>query len=148
MNVYRFLNMHIFLLCKCTIYESISFIIIHITVPSSTTNTISNKMPGPGRRKRNNNRAVQSNRKNGRRPRLATKAPEAPEAPEAKASVPPELLPEPPEVLIDAPPADAEAPPQESQQEKDKEDAEAAATKGTAAEALPNNNETPPQKNK
>ena len=65
-------------------------------------------------------RAVQLNRKKGRRPSLAVKAPEAPEA---EASVPPELLPDPPEVLPDAPPADVEAQPQESQQEKDKEDA-------------------------
>ena len=34
------------------------------------------------------------------------------------------------------------------QQEKDKEDAEAGAAKGAATEALPNNNKTPPQKNK
>ena len=67
-------------------------------------------MPGPIRRNRNNNRAVQLNRKKGQNPRLATKAPEVPEAPEAEASVPPELLPEPPEVLPDAPPVDAETP--------------------------------------
>ena len=52
LNVYGFLNMHIFLLCKCTIYESTPFIIIHITLPSSTIDTIANKMPGPGRRKK------------------------------------------------------------------------------------------------
>ena len=57
------------------------------------------------------------------------KAPEALEAPEAESSVPPEFLLEPP----DAPPADVEAQPQESQQEKYKEDAEAAAAKGAAA---------------
>ena len=51
-------------------------------------------------------------------------------------------------MLPDAPPADAEVPPQELQHEKDKEDGEAEAAKGASAEALPNNNEIPPQKNK
>ena len=117
-------------------------------LPSSTIETIANNMLRPRRRKRNNNRAVQSNPKKGQIPRLATEVPEAREAPEAQASVPPELLPEPPEVIPDAAPADAEAPPQESQQEKYKEDAEAAASKGEAVEVLPNNKENPPQKNK
>ena len=73
-----------------------SFLNQSFTLPSSTIDTIANKMPGPRRRKRNNNRAVQSNRKKGRRPRLSTKVPEAPEVPEVEASVPPELIPEPP----------------------------------------------------
>ena len=71
------------------------------------------------KKKYKKNRLVQSNRKKGRRSRLAMKAPEAPEAPEAEASVPLELLPEPSEVLPDAPPEDVEAQPQELQQEKD-----------------------------
>ena len=100
------------------------------------------------KKKEKKNRAVKSNRKKGRRPRLAIKAPEASEAPEAEASVPPEFLPEPMEVLPDTPLADVEAQPQELQQEKYKEGAEAEAAKVAAAEALPNNNETPPQKNK
>ena len=51
-------------------------------------------------------------------------------------------------MLPDAPPADVEAPQQELKQKKDNEDAESAAAKGSAVEALPNNNKTHPQKNK
>ena len=51
-------------------------------------------------------------------------------------------------MLPDAPPADVEAQPQKLQQEKGKEDAEAAAAKGASTEVLTNNNKTPPQKNK